>query len=167
MHVVVRGRTDDSSADCRLVDPFGCGSIRWLSDLGVGYISINRRMLKKLRSMSDWLAIKMLALVATMECVYLFTAWSVLPLFWPGTQAIVFYVSGGILQLVLLPAILVGQNLISRVTEQRAIQDHEALMEAVADLRRILQDDDHNLVTLNSIDERLSKIEANLSHTHG
>ena len=72
-----------------------------------------------------------------MLCVYVFTFWSLLPLYDKALEPIVFYVSGGILQLVLLPLIMVGSNILSRAAEERAAQDHETLMKEFAELKEI------------------------------
>ena len=88
---------------------------------------------------NEHLALKITVAVSTMTCFYIFLCWSMLPVFAPQMQNLVFYISGGILQLVFLPLIMVGQSVQSRTTEKRAIQDHTAVMEIVTHIRGIVQ----------------------------
>lgn len=88
-----------------------------------------------IRAINDWLAIHCTMRVATMGCVWLFLLWSILPLIWPATRDTVFYVSGGILQLVLLPLIMVGQAKLSAASDEQRAEDHVALLEILADMR--------------------------------
>ncbi len=70
-------------------------------------------------------------------CVYAFTIFSLVPLLVPKAQNTLLYVSNCI-QLVALPALMVGSALLARSSEQRATQDHEALVEILADVREEL-----------------------------
>jgi hypothetical protein len=92
----------------------------------------------------------------------------VIPLLFPQTRDFIFYVSGGILQLSLLPAIMVGGNLLNKNSEERAANDHIALMTAVDDLQKIMTEEsseDNNIIaiqaTLTNIQTRLDAIETN------
>lgn len=86
---------------------------------------------------NEKIAVWVVRKIATMTCVYAFTIWALLPLVDPNLQSIVFYVSGGILQLVLLPLIMVGSDIISRNTEVRAAEDHTAIMAELAEIKEI------------------------------
>ncbi len=98
-------------------------------------------------------------MVSTMECFYIFLLWSVLPFVFPSTQNIVLLISSAILQLVFLPLIMTGQNLLSKNTEARAEQDHNAVMEAVTDLRKLLTEEDQEMSALEDIKTRFSNID--------
>lgn len=88
-------------------------------------------------SINERVAVWTVQKVGTMACVYVFTIWALLPILDPNLQSVVFYVSGGFLQLVLLPLIMVGNAIISRNTEIRAAQDHLAIMEELAEIKEI------------------------------
>lgn len=99
---------------------------------------------------------------ATMACAYLFFAWSMLPLAWAETQAFVFYVSGGILQLVLLPIIMVGGKVSERAIRAQAAadraqaaEDHRMLVTEVEALRHLMQEEDEELGLLREIRDML------------
>jgi len=94
---------------------------------------------------NDFVAARATLLMSTMWCVYVFFVWSLLPLVFPHLQAVVFYVSGGVIQLVALPLIMVGQNVLSRKSEERAQQDHETLMAEFAEMRQMHSDLHHLL----------------------
>lgn len=133
------------------------------------------------RKINEWIALHTITALSTMSCVYVFTIWALIPLMFPQTRDFIFYVSGGILQLSLLPAIMVGQSLLNKNSEDRAMQDHAALMETIQDLHTIMteESDDANQLTaihtvlqsitdlniaqsLVQIQNRLDAIEANL-----
>ena len=73
-----------------------------------------------------------------MWCVYAFTILSLFPLIEPSTTNVVQYISSGVLQLVLLPAIMVGSAILNESAERRAQQDHEILLRELGMLRQIL-----------------------------
>jgi len=88
-----------------------------------------------LSKINDSIALKTVAWMSSIWCVYFFFIWSMLPTVIPSLQDFVFYVSGGIIQLVALPLIMVGQNLAGKAAEERAEEDHEHLVEILADIR--------------------------------
>jgi hypothetical protein len=125
--------------------------------------------MNKIAIINNWIALHTMTALSTMSCVYVFTIWALIPLVFPQTRDFVFYVSGGILQLSLLPAIMVGNNILNKNSEDRASSDHIALMNAVDDLQKIMAEEsleDNNITaiqtTLTNIQTRLDAIETNL-----
>ena len=125
-------------------------------------------IMNKIAIINNWIALHTMTALSTMSCVYVFTIWALIPLVFPQTRDFVFYVSGGILQLSLLPAIMVGGNLLNKNSEERAANDHIALMTAVDDLQKIMTEEsseDNNIIaiqaTLTNIQTRLDAIETN------
>ncbi|MBB2197466.1 hypothetical protein HLH44_08340 [Gluconacetobacter sp. 1c LMG 22058] len=86
---------------------------------------------------NDRLAVKMTVMFGSIWCVYMFTVFSLLPLVNASWQGPLLYISNCI-QLVALPALMVGNAVIARGTDQRAIEDHTALMEILNDVREEL-----------------------------
>lgn len=78
-----------------------------------------------------WLAVRITKSVGTMYCAYLFTAIALVALpsaIHQGSPTVlVNWLSSNFLQLVLLPIIIVGQNVISAAQDARAAADHETL----------------------------------------
>jgi len=78
-----------------------------------------------------WLAVLITKSVGTMYCAYLFTviAFVALPsaIQQGSATVLINWISSNFLQLVLLPIIIVGQNLISATQDARAEADHETL----------------------------------------
>jgi hypothetical protein len=72
---------------------------------------------------------------STMACVWLFLAWSIVPLLMDISdmtpREFVLYVSAGIIQLVFLPLLLVA----GRAAELRAQQQFDAVTELLGDVR--------------------------------
>jgi hypothetical protein len=78
-----------------------------------------------------WVALKITKIVGTMYCAYVFTilAFVALPsaIEQGSPTVLVNWLSSNFLQLVLLPIIIVGQNVISAAQDARAEADHETL----------------------------------------
>ncbi len=78
-----------------------------------------------------WVAVRITKIVGTMYCAYIFTiiAFVALPsaIQQGSPTVLVNWVSSNFLQLVLLPIIIVGQNVISAAQDARAEADHETL----------------------------------------
>jgi hypothetical protein len=81
--------------------------------------------------LNAWVALWITRVVGTMYCAYLFAALALVALpaaIQQGSPTVlVNWLSSNFLQLVLLPVILVGQNVISRAQDVRAEADHETL----------------------------------------
>jgi uncharacterized membrane protein len=86
--------------------------------------------------------------MGTIWCVYLFFLLSILPLIEPSWTNVIMYISSTIIQLVALPAIMVGQQLLGQRGEDRAQQDHETIMAQFEETKEL-----HN-----HIDEILSDV---------
>lgn len=76
--------------------------------------------------------------VGTMGFFFICCVLVVIPLFVVSTLPVVQYISSGILQLILLPLIMVGQNLQGRYTEIRAQHDFETNVKAEKEIETIL-----------------------------
>lgn len=78
-----------------------------------------------------WLAVRVTRVVGTMYCAYVFTVIALVALpsaiHQGSTTVLVNWISSNFLQLVLLPIIIVGQNVISAAQDARAEADHETL----------------------------------------
>ncbi len=81
--------------------------------------------------MNAWVAVRITRIVGTMYCAYVFTiiAFVALPsaIQQGSPTVLVNWLSSNFLQLVLLPIIIVGQNVISAAQDARAEADHETL----------------------------------------
>lgn len=99
---------------------------------------ILKKFVKKLDRINEVIAAKSTLTFGTMWMAYLFLIWSVIPLVFPSQEQMVFYVSGGIVQLVALPLIMVGQSVLSRAAERRAEADHKTLLKEMYEIK-ILQ----------------------------
>lgn len=78
---------------------------------------------------SAWLAIKITTAVGSMTCAYVFLGiaiWGLPAALSPGGIGLLYWISGDLLQLVLLSVILVGQNTQATQAEQRAIIQAQA-----------------------------------------
>lgn len=92
-----------------------------------------------LARINDSIAVKMTVLFSSIWCVYVFFVFSLVPLLMPAWQNTLLYVSNCI-QLVALPALMVGNAVLSKGADQRAAEDHKALLEILSDVREELAD---------------------------
>ena len=100
--------------------------------------------------------------MSTMTCVYMFLALSLLPLAFPSLTTFCMYISSTIIQLIALPLIMVGQNLMGREQERRSTEDHLALIEMLSEMRTLLKDADIEVDELAQVAKRLEKIETRI-----
>ncbi|MBS0966311.1 hypothetical protein JK165_09455 [Acetobacter okinawensis] len=84
-------------------------------------------------------AVKMTMLFGSIWCVYAFFIFSLVPVIVPQWQNTLLYISNCI-QLVALPALMVGSAVLSQGADQRASEDHAALLEILSDVREELAD---------------------------
>lgn len=89
-------------------------------------------------SKADKMALFITKHVGTMTFFYLCLVLVTIPLVYNPALPIVQYVSSGYLQLILLPLILVGQNLQGRHSELRAQHDYETNVKAEKEIEAIL-----------------------------
>ncbi|MFT8676423.1 MAG: hypothetical protein ABF535_06770 [Acetobacter sp.] len=88
---------------------------------------------------NDSVAVKMTVIFGSIWCVYAFLLFSLTPLVVPKWQDTLLYISNCI-QLVALPALMVGSAVLNRGANERAEQDHQALLEILADVKEELAD---------------------------
>src|SRR5512146_360900 len=89
-------------------------------------------------SKSDKVALFITKHIGTMTFFYFCLVLATFPLFYRPSMPIIQYVSSGFLQLVLLPLILIGQNLQGRHSELRAQHDYETNVRAEKEIEAIL-----------------------------
>ena len=89
-----------------------------------------------IQKFNDWLAIRSTLILGTMWCTYSFVVLCLAPLLLPSQQNNLLYISN-CFQLIFLPILLTGQNLLGRNGEQRAATDHAAIMEELSAIRSI------------------------------
>lgn len=90
------------------------------------------------KKVNEKIAIGSTLAMSTMWCVYAFLLWSFIPEVLPQSRDFVSYVAGAI-QLITIPMILVGQKLLDRSSEKRALQDHQTLLKQFDEIKKISQ----------------------------
>jgi uncharacterized membrane protein len=134
--------------------------IKTVSDLKREFapISNTNEIHKSHLSRTDRLALFITSRVGTMSFFYFCLALVTMPLIFSSTMPIIQYLSSGYLQLILLPLILVGQNLQSRHSELRAQHDYETNLKAEKEIEAILlhleKQDEIMLEILRKIDSK-------------
>jgi hypothetical protein len=98
-----------------------------------------------IKQLNEAIARRITLAVGTMWCVYAFAILVLVPLFVPASQMVIMYISSSFLQLVLLPLIMVGQDVLNRKSEQRAEADHSMLIQQLNELKD-MHHDLHNLI---------------------
>ena len=107
--------------------------------------TVHADSLKPLERFAVWMTKR----VGTMGFFFACTAMVTLPLIGPfkATMPVVQYISSGYLQLILLPLIMVGQNLQGRASDLRAENDYEINVKAEREVEAVL----HHLEYQNNI----------------
>jgi hypothetical protein len=112
----------------------------------------------------DRIALWVCSHVGTLECAGLFLIIVILPLVFPSTTVTVQFLSSAVLQLVLLPVIMVGQNLLSA----KADAHNAAVMAHLTKLvEHLCGEDDTLLERTAGFGDRLDRVEAALSDLSG
>jgi hypothetical protein len=88
--------------------------------------------------LNDQIAIRANAIFATMGFFWFCLIFSLLPLKWPASMPFVQYASSGVLQLIALPLIGVGTILAARSSDQLGKEQHDAVMETVESMRKLV-----------------------------
>jgi hypothetical protein len=95
-------------------------------------------MSSRITRCNERLAVLMTRGFGTMWAFYGFTMYGLLPLLFPSAQDRLLYWSN-VIQLVALPLLMVGQNVLGRATERQARETHDAVLEDRQLLREELQ----------------------------
>jgi uncharacterized membrane protein len=90
-------------------------------------------------SLTDRIALVATKIVGSMGFFYACVIMVTVPLLLPKTMVAIQYVSSGYLQLILLPLIMVGQNLLGRHGEIRAENDFQVNMKAEREIEVLYQ----------------------------
>lgn len=96
-----------------------------------------KRWAVRINKLNEWVARWSVRAMSSMAAVYIFLGWSLLPSLNKNWETLVFYVSGGIIQLVALPLIMVGQRLEGKASERQMAEDHKMLKSISDDLKAI------------------------------
>lgn len=102
-------------------------------------MSVGKNFKAVLDRANESIAVKMTMLFGSIWCVYVFFVFSLIPVLMPQWQNTLLYISNCI-QLVALPALMVGNAVLSRGADKRASEDHQALLEILSDVREELAD---------------------------
>jgi hypothetical protein len=90
--------------------------------------------MSRVSAFNERLAVRATWAFGTMWAFYVFTAYGLLPLLFPGAINTLLYWSN-VVQLVALPLLAVGQSVLGRAAERQAKETHDAVLEELALLR--------------------------------
>jgi len=99
---------------------------------------VKKLPLDKIAKVNDQIALRSNAIFATMGFFWFCLVFSLIPLKWPATMPFVQYASSGVLQLVALPLLGVGTVLAARASDRLAKEQHDAVMETVANMHVLM-----------------------------
>ena len=121
-------------------------------------VNINE-MHKSRMSKGDKIARFITKYVGTLGFFYICVILVVTPLLLPGALPVIQYISSGILQLLLLPLILISQNLQDRHEELIAQHDYETTVKAEREIESILMHLEKQDEVMLEILQRIEKLE--------
>lgn len=108
------------------------------------------------KKVNEKIAIGSTLAMSTMWCVYAFLLWSFIPEVLPQSRDFVSYVAGAV-QLITIPMIMVGQKLLDRSSEKRALKDHQTLMKQFEEIKKISQTVNEHVEHLEKLNDGNSK----------
>lgn len=103
---------------------------------------IIKKEFKKIIDFNERFAVILTASVGTMWCAYLFACLALVSLpaaIAGGIATLISWIAQTFIQLVLLSVIMVGQDIQSRKTESRDIEDHNAILGEFKEIKEIHQ----------------------------
>jgi Tfp pilus assembly protein PilN len=91
---------------------------------------------------NEKIAYRTTKLFGSMWAFWLFAIWAFLPLIPALSQykETILYISSGFVQLVALPLIMVGQEILGRSSEKRAETDHQVLNEQFEKIKELIEE---------------------------
>ena len=121
-----------------------------------------------LKEANEKIAFKATKIFGSMGTFWFFTCWAILPLipFLSPYKETILYISSGFIQLVALPLILVGQEILGRDAEARSLNDHITIQDDFEKTAAILAElkdlhkDTHSLLEIHLNVEELRNIKA-------
>lgn len=135
-------------------------AIKTIADIRREFAPIvnTNEIVKSRLSKTDKFALFIVKKVGTMGFFYACAVMVTIPLFFAPAMPVVQYISSGYLQLILLPLIMVGQNLQGRHAELRAEHDYNTNIKAEKEIEAILLHLEKQDVTMLEILKRLEKM---------
>ena len=116
----------------------------------------------KIETINNLIALKSVNAMSTMWCVYVFAILSLTPLLYADSITFVQYVSGSIIQLISLPLIMVGQELLGRTAEARAIKDHHTIQKSFAELKQMHEENKAEMQKLSDILNSINELKTTM-----
>jgi hypothetical protein len=112
-------------------------SCEWVNTI---CISANKGGVGELiKRFNDFLAKYATLALGTMWAFYLFLLYSLLPLVFPQSMDKLLYWSN-VIQLITLPLLAVGTSILGKNADERARQDHKAIMEELETIKKMYQE---------------------------
>jgi len=124
--------------------------------------AVHRSYLSKL----DKLALFITKGVGSMGFFFVCVVLVIIPFFFVSSMSVVQYISSGILQLILLPLILISQNLQGRHAELRAEHDLETNVKAEKEIETIIRHLEKQDEIMLDILKRIERMEKQETTTH-
>lgn len=93
-------------------------------------------------NLNEKIAYRATKIFGSMGTFWIFTAWAFLPLLpiLKDYKETILYISSGFIQLVALPLIMVGQEILGRSSEKRAQADHETLQDQFSKIKILMEE---------------------------
>lgn len=93
-------------------------------------------------NLNEKIAYRATKIFGSMGTFWIFTVWAFLPLLpiLKDYKETILYISSGFIQLVALPLIMVGQEILGRSSEKRAQADHETLQDQFSKIQILMEE---------------------------
>lgn len=103
-----------------------------------------------IQKINQWIAVNMTLAMGSIWAFYGFIIFGLIPVMIPSIESNLLYWSNFI-QLIFLPVIMVGQNVLGASSRKRALEDHESLQKLVIEMSAVLRSNENELKYLQSL----------------
>lgn len=103
-----------------------------------------------IQKINQWIAVNMTLAMGSIWAFYGFIIFGLIPVMIPSIEPNLLYWSNFI-QLIFLPVIMVGQNVLGASSRKRALEDHESLQKLVIEMSAVLRSNEKELKHLQSL----------------
>ena len=103
-----------------------------------------------IEKINRWIAVNMTLAMGSIWAFYGFVVFGLIPVMIPSIEANLLYWSNFI-QLIFLPVIMVGQNVLGASSRKRAMEDHESLQQLVVQMSAVVDSNEKELKHLQSL----------------
>lgn len=116
-----------------------------------------KKIIDYMNSINEYLAIVATKILSSMWTAWAFLTLVMIPFIIPSSQSLIMFCSSSVLQLISLPLLAVGQQVLSKGAERRALSDHNKIVKEFKLMKNLIED---AKIKNEFLEEIISKLDA-------